>query len=51
MGDDARGEYIYKFVSKAKWSPSDVGKGLKAGDKYMNNGTLYVAVFNTDGYR
>lgn len=49
MGDDARGEYIYKFVSKAKWSPSDVGKGLKAGDKYMNNGTLYVAVFNTDG--
>ncbi|OOS24637.1 PhoX family protein [Moraxella pluranimalium] len=49
MGDDARGEYIYKFVSKALWSPKDIGKGLKAGDKYMNEGTLYVAVFNADG--
>ncbi|MDO4251339.1 MAG: PhoX family phosphatase [Moraxella sp.] len=49
MGDDARGEYIYKFVSKALWSPKDIGKGLKAGDKYMNEGTLYVAVFHEDG--
>lgn len=49
MGDDARGEYIYKFVSKAVWSPKDIGKGLKAGDKYMNEGTLYVAVFHDDG--
>lgn len=49
MGDDARGEYIYKFVSKAVWSPKDIGKGLKAGDKYMNEGTLYVAVFHADG--
>lgn len=49
MGDDARGEYIYKFVSKALWSPEDIGKGLKAGDKYMNEGVLYVAVFHADG--
>ena len=49
MGDDARGEYIYKFVSKAVWSPKDIGKGPKAGDKYMNEGTLYVAVFHDDG--
>lgn len=49
MGDDARGEYIYKFVSKAKWSKSDIGGGQRAGDKYMNEGTLYVAVFNDDG--
>ncbi|WP_201547884.1 PhoX family protein [Psychrobacter sp. Pi2-1] len=49
MGDDARGEYIYKFVSKAMWSNSDIGGGLKAGDKYLNDGTLYVAVFNEDG--
>ena len=49
MGDDARGEYIYKFVSKAVWSNSDIGGGLKAGDKYLNDGTLYVAIFNEDG--
>lgn len=49
MGDDARGEYIYKFVSKAKWSNKDIGGGLKAGDKYLNEGTLYVAIFNEDG--
>jgi len=49
MGDDSRGEYIYKFVSNAMWSNSDIGGGLKAGDKYMNKGTLYVAIFNEDG--
>ncbi|MDN5620127.1 MAG: PhoX family phosphatase [Psychrobacter sp.] len=49
MGDDARGEYIYKFVSKAMWSNNDIGGGLKAGDKYLNEGTLYVAIFNEDG--
>ncbi|MDO5769273.1 MAG: PhoX family phosphatase [Psychrobacter sp.] len=49
MGDDSRGEYIYKFVSKANWSNSDIGRGLSAGDKYMNDGTLYVAIFNADG--
>ena len=49
MGDDARGEYIYKFVSKALWSNKDIGMGLKAGDKYMNEGTLYVAIFHDDG--
>lgn len=49
MGDDARGEYIYKFVSKATWSNTDIGGGLKAGDKYMNEGTLYVATFNENG--
>ena len=49
MGDDARGEYIYKFVSKAMWSNNDIGGGLKAGDKYLNDGTLYVAIFNEDG--
>lgn len=49
MGDDARGEYIYKFVSDAKWSNADIGGGLAAGDKYLNKGTLYVAVFHADG--
>ena len=49
QGDDARNEYIYKFVSKALWSASDVNGGLAAGAKYMDEGTLYVAKFNADG--
>lgn len=49
MGDDSRGEYIYKFVSSANWDSQDVNGGYTAGDKYMNNGTLYVAKFNSDG--
>lgn len=49
MGDDSRGEYIFKFVSKAKWNPSDANDGLAAGDKYLNEGKLYVAKFNDDG--
>lgn len=49
MGDDSRNEYIYKFVSKAVWDAADIGKGLAAGDKYLDAGTLYVAKFNEDG--
>lgn len=49
MGDDARGEYVYKFVSKAVWSEADANAGIKAGEKYLNEGTLYVAKFNADG--
>ncbi|MEB7641381.1 PhoX family phosphatase [Acinetobacter pittii] len=49
MGDDSRGEYIYKFVSSAVWDTKDVNRGYAAGDKYMNAGKLYVAKFNNDG--
>lgn len=49
MGDDARNEYIYKFVSKALWDAKDVNGGLAAGAKYLDEGTLYVAKFSTDG--
>nr|WP_174506723.1 PhoX family phosphatase [Acinetobacter sp. Marseille-Q1620] len=49
MGDDSTGEYIYKFVSDAKWDAKDINRGYDAGDKYMNNGKLYVAKFNEDG--
>lgn len=49
MGDDSRGEYIYKFVSDANWDTKDVNGGYRAGDKYMNAGKLYVAKFNNDG--
>ena len=49
MGDDSRGEYIYKFVSSAAWSAADATGGLAAGDKYLDSGTLYAARFNADG--
>lgn len=51
MGDDARREYLYKFVSAATWDAADanVSNRLAVGDKYLDNGTLYVAKFNADG--
>ena len=51
MGCDARGEYIYKYVSAAKWDPADAqaANRMAAGDKYLDKGTLYVARFKDDG--
>jgi secreted PhoX family phosphatase len=49
MGCDSRNEYIYKFVSTAQWNPSDEGRGIAAGNKYLDEGRLYVARFNSDG--
>lgn len=51
MGDDARNEYIYKYVSEAKWDPKDAraSNKLAIGDKYLNNGKLFAARFNDDG--
>jgi secreted PhoX family phosphatase len=49
MGCDSRNEYIYKFVSAAVWDPKDIGGGIAAGDKYLNEGKLYAAKFNADG--
>ena len=51
MGDDSRGEYIYKFVSTALWNPADANAAdrLAIGDKYLDSGKLYVAKFNADG--
>ncbi|MFD1786582.1 alkaline phosphatase PhoX [Sphingomonas floccifaciens] len=51
MGDDARNEYLYKFVSATAWSASDAGATdrLAMGDKYLDSGTLYVAKFAADG--
>jgi uncharacterized protein len=49
MGCDSRHEYIYKYVSNAKWDPRDASRGSTAGDKYLNDGKLYVARFNDDG--
>ncbi|MFZ5724477.1 MAG: PhoX family protein [Pseudomonadota bacterium] len=49
MGDDSRNEYVYKFVSAENWDPADIGGGLAAGDKYLDDGKLYVARFNANG--
>ena len=51
MGDDSRGEYIYKFVSTALWNAADANAAdrLAVGDKYLDSGKLYVAKFNSDG--
>jgi uncharacterized protein len=49
MGDDGRNEYIYKYVSNKPWDPRDAGRGLAAGDKYLDDGKLYVAQFLPDG--
>jgi secreted PhoX family phosphatase len=49
MGCDSRNEYIYKFVTASNWDPTDVGGGMAAGNKYLNEGKLYVARFDADG--
>ena len=51
MGDDSRGEYIYKFVSTAAWAAADATAAdrLAIGDKYLDAGTLHVARFAADG--
>lgn len=51
MGDDSRGEYIYKFVSAANWEAADANAAnrIAAGDKYLDAGKLFVAKFNADG--
>lgn len=43
MGDDARFEYIYKYVSRDVYQP-----GISHGE-LLDNGTLYAARFNDDG--
>jgi secreted PhoX family phosphatase len=48
MGCDSVNEYIYKFVSTALWVASDANRGMAAGDKYLDDGKLYVARFNSD---
>ncbi|MCV0380697.1 PhoX family phosphatase [Nitratireductor sp.] len=42
MGDDERGEFIYKYVSDKSWAEGQPTDGL------LSNGTLYVAKFNDD---
>jgi len=49
-GEDARFEYIYKFVSRDRIAPG--GGGLtkaQANRELLDHGTLYVARFDADG--
>ena len=49
MGCDSRNEYIYKFVSAKNWDAADIGGGIAAGDKCLNEGKLYAAKFDVTG--
>ena len=42
MGDDERGEFMYKYVSNGTWAEGEPTEGL------LSDGTLYVAKFNDD---
>jgi secreted PhoX family phosphatase len=44
-GEDARFEYIYKFISRDKIAPG----GAAANKELLDHGTLYVARFDPDG--
>ena len=44
MGDDQRGDYIYRFVSSMPYK-----KALKKGLSPLDEGILYAAKFNADG--
>ena len=44
MGDDERGEYLYRFISEGKYSP-----GSKNNHALLTQGSLYAAKFHPNG--
>ncbi len=49
-GEDARFEYIYKFVTRDAVKPAGAGQSAaQANRELLDHGTLYVARFDADG--
>jgi secreted PhoX family phosphatase len=51
LGDDTRNAYFHKYVSTANWDGADASpiSAMAMGDKYLDEGKLYAAKFNSDG--
>ncbi|WP_323791056.1 PhoX family phosphatase [Nocardioides sp.] len=49
MGDDERGDYLYKFVSRKKYKPKQTRAHRKHNKALLSEGTLYVARLTGDG--
>jgi secreted PhoX family phosphatase len=49
MGDDERGDYLYKFVSREKIDRSGTAKARRHNMTLLDHGTLFVARLTGDG--
>src|SRR5215213_8279297 len=49
MGDDERGDYLYKFVSRDKMDPRKTRTARRHNMTLLDHGTLYVARLTGDG--
>lgn len=49
MGDDERGDYIYRFVSRDRAARGSSDRARRANRGIFSRGTLYVARFTGDG--
>ena len=49
MGDDERGDYLYKFVSAGKFDPASTSRARAHNKTLLSTGTLYVARLTGDG--
>ncbi len=49
MGDDERGDYLYKFVSAGTYMPGSGRRARRNNLRLLTTGTLYVAQLTGDG--